>query len=249
MIVHLFLIAHLAGDFFLQSRKAAQQRTYRFSGLAMHAVLYLVCVSAVSFFALPAGRALPVVLVLSFLHFLIDIVGFLVRRNHPERDGLVLFAADQAAHILVMIGVVRLAVTAGSPEGALLRHFINTYGEKPVVQVVLLLLLYLVCLHPASILVRKVLHAVGEGSGETEDGSGEAPDRAGRAIGMLERAVILTLGLAGQLGAIGLIVAAKSVARFNRLSTDRAFAERYLVGTLASVLAALLCVGYWTVAG
>jgi len=61
----------------------------------------------------------------------------------------------------------------------------------------------------------------------------------GRIIGVLERAVVLTLVLLGQFGALGLVLAAKSVARFKSLD-DRDFAEYFLIGTLASVLVALL---------
>ena len=45
----------------------------------------------------------------------------------------------------------------------------------------------------------------------------------------------------GQLGAIGFVLAAKSLARFKQLD-DRDFAEKYLVGTLLSVLIALLSI-------
>jgi hypothetical protein len=61
----------------------------------------------------------------------------------------------------------------------------------------------------------------------------------GRAIGVLERAMALTLVLLGEYGALGLVVAAKSLARFKNLE-DREFAEYFLVGTLASLLLALL---------
>lgn len=61
----------------------------------------------------------------------------------------------------------------------------------------------------------------------------------GRAIGVLERAVTLTLVLLGQYGALGLVVAAKSLARFKALE-NRDFAEYFLIGTLASLLLALL---------
>jgi len=61
----------------------------------------------------------------------------------------------------------------------------------------------------------------------------------GRAIGVLERAMALTLVLLGQYGALGLVVAAKSLARFKNLE-DREFAEYFLVGTLASLMLALL---------
>jgi hypothetical protein len=61
----------------------------------------------------------------------------------------------------------------------------------------------------------------------------------GRLIGVLERALALTLVLAGQYGALGLILAAKALARFRALD-DRDFAEYVLIGTLASLLFALL---------
>lgn len=60
----------------------------------------------------------------------------------------------------------------------------------------------------------------------------------GRAIGVLERAIALTLVLLGQYGALGLVVAAKSLARFKALE-NRDFAEYFLIGTLASLLLAL----------
>lgn len=61
----------------------------------------------------------------------------------------------------------------------------------------------------------------------------------GRAIGALERAIGLTLVLLGEYGALGLIMAAKALARFKALE-DREFAEYFLIGTLTSLLLALL---------
>jgi hypothetical protein len=63
--------------------------------------------------------------------------------------------------------------------------------------------------------------------------------RRGRTIGIMERAILLTLGLLGQWQAIGLVVAAKSIARYKNLD-EQEFAEYYLIGTLASLLTALL---------
>jgi hypothetical protein len=61
----------------------------------------------------------------------------------------------------------------------------------------------------------------------------------GLLIGVLERALAVTLVLIGQFGALGLILAAKALARFRALD-DRDFAEYVLIGTLASILLALL---------
>ena len=75
--------------------------------------------------------------------------------------------------------------------------------------------------------------------GEDSRAVGGVEVTRGRAIGVLERALILTLVLLGQFGALGLVVAAKALARFKALE-DRDFAEYFLIGTLASLLLALL---------
>jgi hypothetical protein len=89
------------------------------------------------------------------------------------------------------------------------------------------------------VVVRSVLELPALHMRRDEDRSAGAIDIArGRTIGALERAIALTLVLLGQYGALGLIVAAKSVARFKALE-DREFAEYFLIGTLASLLLAL----------
>ena len=65
------------------------------------------------------------------------------------------------------------------------------------------------------------------------------PAQVGATIGILERLLIVTFVLAGAEVAIGLVVAAKTIARF-RLLDDRDFAEYYLLGTLGSVTVAIL---------
>lgn len=66
-----------------------------------------------------------------------------------------------------------------------------------------------------------------------------APGQVGATIGVLERLLVVTLLLVGADAAIGLVIAAKTLARF-RLLDDRDFAEYYLLGTLASVSVAIV---------
>ena len=61
----------------------------------------------------------------------------------------------------------------------------------------------------------------------------------GLVIGVLERALALTLVLTSQFSALGLILAAKAIVRYQALD-DRDFAEYVLIGTLTSLLFALL---------
>lgn len=67
----------------------------------------------------------------------------------------------------------------------------------------------------------------------------ESEQSRGRIIGVLERALALTLILVDQFGALGLITGAKAIARFRALE-NRDFAEYFLIGTLASLLHALM---------
>lgn len=90
------------------------------------------------------------------------------------------------------------------------------------------------------VLIRSVLELSSLQMRRDEDRAAGAIDVArGRAIGSLERALALTLVLLGEYGAVGWIIAAKSLARFKALE-EREFAEYFLIGTLASLLLAVL---------
>jgi hypothetical protein len=68
---------------------------------------------------------------------------------------------------------------------------------------------------------------------------GVDPERMGATIGVLERVLLIALLPGGGSAAVGLVVAAKTLARFKELDKKR-FAERYLLGTMASVTIALV---------
>jgi hypothetical protein len=68
---------------------------------------------------------------------------------------------------------------------------------------------------------------------------GVDPERMGATIGVLERVLLIALLPGGGSAAVGLVVAAKTLARFKELDKKR-FAERYLLGTMTSVTIALV---------
>lgn len=51
---------------------------------------------------------------------------------------------------------------------------------------------------------------------------------------MLERTITAILLLCNQFAAVGLVITAKSIARFKQME-NKEFAERYLIGTLLSL--------------
>jgi hypothetical protein len=105
----------------------------------------------------------------------------------------------------------------------------------------------LICAKPAAIFVSLVFEAIPKtiesANNETQTATGEQEEiiKIGSWIGVLEREIILILGLLGQYGAIGFVLTAKSLARYKQLE-KKAFAEKYLVGTLLSALIAIACV-------
>lgn len=101
----------------------------------------------------------------------------------------------------------------------------------------------LLCVGEANLLVRAVVEYFNlKPDGQTPAG-GEVPATAsveykhGRVIGLLERLLLFYLVLGGHYGALGFVIAAKTLARFRNLE-NRDFAEYFLVGTLLSLMAA-----------
>lgn len=89
---------------------------------------------------------------------------------------------------------------------------------------------------PANILIANILGTYKP----SEDQSVDGDKKAGRLIGTLER-IIMTIFLSiGQYSAVGLVLTAKSIARYDKISKDQVFAEYYLLGTLLSSIVAII---------
>lgn len=112
----------------------------------------------------------------------------------------------------------------------------------------LLLGVVLVQLSTGNVIVRLVLESTGTLLPPEErdpDGDPRVELKGGRLLGPMERLLILGLGLAGQLTAASLVVAAKGLLRFPELSSRREqerihrLTEYFLVGSFVSWLVAL----------
>lgn len=116
--------------------------------------------------------------------------------------------------------------------------------------------LLLANLATGNVVVRLVLVAIGAARPSAHVATTLGPDaseqlRGGRLLGPMERVLIVGLGLAGQLGAAGLVIAAKGLIRFPELQSKRSeresvdgvgideVTEYFLVGSFVSWLLAL----------
>ena len=116
----------------------------------------------------------------------------------------------------------------------------GTISRGEVLQILVVLFGLLMILNEANIVLRYLLKLLGLKSLGT---SGQEVDQqeynTGRIIGLLERIFVFLFVLLNQYAAIGFILAAKGVARFQDFK-NRTFAEYVLIGTLLSALLAMM---------
>lgn len=187
------------------------------------------------------GMALKISVFVMLGHFIIDMLKQkLDKRTEYE---YIFFLVDQLLHILALLLIVYI-VNQQSYFQIEKEWMIN---DLNVDKYIVIAGAVLVCWKPAAIfvsLVFKIIPETIEQANRTESASGNIEiegAKIGSWIGILEREIILTLGIMGQFGAIGFVLTAKSLARYRQLET-KAFAEKYLVGTLLSAFIAIVCV-------
>ena len=239
MLLILLVVGHVFADFLIQTEYVATHKGQRLAVLVRHGWLTILtqCVFLLPFFNLVV---LVCMVGLGIVHILFDAIRaklFEPRWGRP----LLSFLLDQILHGITLVVAWRLLLSAGVHS-----------GEPFLVPADWLLLLTAGTLVAAgyvfngsggTMVVRKLLERYPQflpaTPAENQTAGGKLDCYAmGRTIGCLERYLIYTLVLLGQWGALGFVLAAKSIARFKEFE-NQAFADYYLIGTLASVLVAV----------
>jgi hypothetical protein len=231
-------IGHTAGDFYLQSQKMAEEKDKSFRGVVMHSLEYALVM---------AGAVIPVfdwnlllgALGLSFSHFLIDAAKYLLLKKGKAKKSAGLFVYDQMAHIACIFAAAYFLYNAAVPAAVIppIAHVLETFEVSKMALARWILALMLVHM-PANILIQQVLK---ENRGSLQAESELNDNKAGRKIGTIERLIMLLFIALDQYTAMGVVLTAKSIARYDRISKDQGFAEYYLLGTLLSTACVVLC--------
>jgi hypothetical protein len=248
-VVLLLLLAHLAGDFALQSDAGVEaKRTGRIGAhvrhAAMHVGLAYLCLGLWTFWLLPV--------VIGLSHGAIDMMKEAIARRIGRRQGEVprerraaIFIADQLLHLAVIVAVTIILV-----DPALIPAWVIWYGEFALAVAILLIGL-IVTTWVGAVVVGFATepyleHLFAAGRRERRDESAaqaNADDairrgfpKGGRTIGLLERSLVFLFVITGNMTGVGFLVAAKSVFRFGEIKepTQRKEAEYILIGTLMS---------------
>ena len=245
LLLALLVCGHMLGDFVFQNGALVERKRERAGWVWIH-VLVVTLVQAVVLAPVLSPVGIGALLFLAVAHGLTDHLKVALERRHPRP--LLHFLLDQALH-LAAVGVAWKAweiclareVPGSSPFLALSPDAVPGLTTAAVIVAA-----YAFNGTGGAALVRGVLRRAALGSepeAETPAGTAGSPGpreaARGRIIGILERMLLLTLVLVDQWGALGLVMAAKSIARFEDLKR-RAFSEYYLIGTLASLLVATL---------
>ncbi len=234
----IYLLIHILGDYYFQGEKLAEEKCLSLRKVLRHNLIYLL-VGLVLCLPVFTWAMLISVIVLSLLHAVIDLVKYRMMKKYyqggmTDRVRSTSYMLDQGLHLLCIFGIavmmtlLRAEVYFPSRIRVLIENAgINLYGI--LIWVVLLLLIF----KPANITIKQLLYAYRP---EETEVAGEGHKNAGAFIGSLERLIILIFLSLGQFSAIGLVLTAKSIARYNRIAEDKEFAEYYLLGTLLSTV-------------
>jgi hypothetical protein len=232
----LLLLAHVLADFYWQpSHWVAdkKEKSYRSKYLYVH-----VGVVIVTSYVLLAHWINPLpALVIGLVHGIIDVV----KIEFDKKGSAGWFVADQVAHVIT---IALTAIVLTSTLSLSLETFKTwLYTPKTLAQIAGALL----CLSPISFLVGILTRPWRDELDTLVPDANDTLANAGRWIGMSERLLIFVFVIVSQFSAIGFLIAAKSLLRYNDKNASGEIPPAYiskkseyvLVGTLMSYTCAI----------
>lgn len=243
MNVIVFLICHFLGDFIFQPQVLVELKYAKLRYQVLHSLIYAVIFMVTFSFYLSIIYTLIGTVLVFTLHFVIDWLRIKSdKENSSAGFKLLSFSLDQVTHIALTVLITIAVDTFSKNPNVFFDGSVRIIPNIDNVILSLVILSYIIILSPTSVLIKHLFRFFFK-QVDINPLSGEETREAniGSLIGKLERILILTLGIIGLYSSIAIVLAAKSLARFKQLE-DREFAERYLVGTLISLIVAVACI-------
>jgi len=227
------LISHLIADFYLQPKSWVRDKLrlkWRSQKLLAHAIIHgLIATFVLILMTSDLISSLLSALLITLSHWLIDLIKIKLGSQ------LRYFLLDQSAHFIMLILIAYCDTQVSFHD--MMMELKNSISLTHLA----LLSAYLFLLKPTSIIIGSILkkytYPVTTNQQAHNQSTPQGLTAGGEIIGYLERALILTFMIQGELTVIGFILAAKSILRFGDLSKekDRHLTEYVLLGSLLSV--------------
>ncbi|MFW6311483.1 MAG: DUF3307 domain-containing protein [Nanoarchaeota archaeon] len=239
----LIIISHLISDFLLQFDKLVQiKQKNKLKGFLSHGfIVFIITLFLTFIFGIKI--AFLIAFIISIIHIVLDIIKENIMKIFKKlkiRNKKLLskvkfytFIVDQFLHFLIIFVIwdifnKRFAIPVDTS-----MNYINSFGID-FRKILILIIFYLIVLFVGAAFLEKLLNII-----DIQIDNQSNDINMGKYIGIIERALILTLVTFGSLSSIGIIFTAKSIARFNKLE-EKHFVEYYLLGTLTSIFIALI---------
>ena len=242
-VAYILFIGHFLGDYYFQTDKMANKQNPK--TLLKHSLVYMGTLFLVIYPLFHDRILFLTVFLIGISHSIIDFAKYFYKKHKEVSDSqtVLLYIFDQILHlaIIAISASILLINQTNINYNARIENIFYSLNLYPEV-IFSWLLILLVIFKPASITIRIVLNHF-EPPIKREENMGVS--NAGALIGIFERLIILLMLYAGQFTAIGFVLTAKSVARYNKISEDPQFAEYYLLGTLLSSL--IIIISYYLI--
>lgn len=235
-----FVIVHILCDFYFQTEKTAFKKQTQIKWVLYHSLIYGGMAVLLFMVFLPYLDWKYMACFICF-HGVIDVGKYGIckyLRKFESRSGQInrtAFFADQFLHIVVIIIIVYAMREIDMRElySQNTALFFSAFGISEMA--FLTWIVKILALHkPVNIMISHILAFY-----KPAESSDENHKNAGRYIGTLERIIMAVFISLGQYSAVGLVLTAKSIARYDRISKEQDFAEYYLLGTLLSTISAV----------
>jgi hypothetical protein len=233
-------LAHLLADFSLQSTSIVKdKKAGKTAAYLKHGFIHcLASVVITGLFIVGSSRSLRlyvVILGLAVTHLVIDGVKVALTKAQLIADDAMAFVLDQILHLLT-VSVAAWIFVGSPPISDLFAEFgkFRTFGNR----VLFLVVVYVGVIFAGGYLIRFLTKPLMLDKPESSEETNSLRN-AGLYIGWLERFLVLTAILLQSPEAAGLILAAKSIARYPELKSVK-FAEYFLIGTLLSISLAVV---------
>lgn len=228
-------LAHLLTDFVFQTARIICHKHHgEWRGYLTHGVTHYAAVLVIV--ALADPRLLPTLnfqllaVALSLVHLLVDWAKVTLTKSRRIPDNILTFVADQAIHLVTVMGAVFILVRPSLQTIVLWFDRIRSIQES----ILLVGVVYVLVIFGGGYFIRLLIGPLWkEEEGQTKTKHEEVIN-AGLYIGWLERFLVLTALFLQSPATVGFILAAKSIARYPELKSVR-FAEYFLIGTLLSI--------------